>query len=329
MCGKAAAVWNVPRTLYGVGAVVSAEAMKRWNAVPRHALDAAQLAVDEKYRPSLEAMLHVGREMAWSFHDQRGYADLTLEQLEANSKGIHGYYACAYARQALDKAGIWVVIKRGTKSENGAGTGSRTVLSTYDPKGLLTQTTVGQPHADCDQPQWDSPTQIVTNHNGTNAQPQWENRQPQWDNPSALSNQLNTTTAPLAAAPVVVSTKSRDDEYPPLPAWAVVAPSNENKEYAEPRGHWDVPRVDDKDPKLLQLRNALRADPRNHEVARLDKYAKDVVTWCADLTPQQMIDVVHVMADIEPRDRDKKRRYDVLCTAATALQIHLPTGDTQ
>ena len=288
MCGKAAAVWNVPRTLYGVGAVVSAKALLAWHRVPLHVIETAQQAVAEKRRPSLDVMLHVGWQLAWAFNDQRGYADQTLHQLSTNSKGHYGTDACAAARFAFDQARIWVTVKPGAP-----GSGSWSVLSTYDPRGFLTNNATGLPHADCVQSQWDTAT-IAVGYSP-------ENNQTQRDYPTALSSSTKTTTAADSAA--VLSTS---DQRP-----------------------WDVPRVDDSDPRLLQVVRALKADPQGHRDAHLVKYAKDVVTLFPALTQKQHVDIVRTSADAEPPDVDRKRRYDALCTAATTLQIHLPTGDTQ
>lgn len=101
--------------------------MKGWQLVTPEMIEQARLSLDERHRPSAEAIELVGWILAVKTVSKRGYVDLTHEQIAAT---LHYNVSPAVIEQslrALTNGGIYRTLKRGT-----VGHGTQRVLVTVD-----------------------------------------------------------------------------------------------------------------------------------------------------------------------------------------------------
>ena len=106
---------------------MSSEAIKGWQLVTPEMIEQARLSLDERHRPSAEAIELVGLILAVHTVSKRGHVDLTHEQIAAR---LHHNVSPAVIEQslrALTNGGIYRTLKRGT-----VGHGTQRVLVTVD-----------------------------------------------------------------------------------------------------------------------------------------------------------------------------------------------------
>ena len=102
-----------------------------------HRIVAAQLAIDENRRPSLDKVEIVGRLVAGGVIDEVGYCDLTYEQIKAKSRNI----SISWVQPCLmvwTNSALLVTVRRSTRGLKGqSGRAPRRVFTFYDPHGLI------------------------------------------------------------------------------------------------------------------------------------------------------------------------------------------------
>ena len=279
---------------------MSRESLRAWKQITREQLEAARLTIDAKHRPSLEAMNAVGAALAWSFRNDRGYVDLTLEQLSENEKGIYSVETCKWAVIAHDRGRIWVNVERGGRERGG----TRRVMPTFDPKGLAAHAiTVGVSHRDDDLSEWEE--------QGITVGKEPENSESRWANPTALSRELRTTTTPPPAA-VVVGT---NDEAP--------------------RESWNQRPLDANDEAVKRLHRralcSLEKQQNRGDVERVRTWCQYVATWTADHSENVQLDLVLAAYAENPRGGTRPERKHVVqeLAAARGLIVSTPTTESE
>lgn len=252
---------------------MSGDAIRAWiRQVTGEMLTQAALTVPEKRRPAPDKLELVGKHLAESLKDGKGYVDETEQQIVA---GLHGTVSVSTVGDALDALReIWVPVKRGNK-----GYGTHRVFVLHDPKQLLKDHTQ----------QRDYPVMETGNNNGKSMPLQRENNAPQRGNPVTPEHNLNTA--------------------PPAPAgWGLCSPDDDAQHTPPCRVCADA--AGTYDPKLparlavavsAQLQ-ARRQSPLTADMThRLERHASILLRHYPDRTREQHIETLHLWVPLALR----------------------------
>lgn len=228
-------------------------------------LTQAALNVPEKRRPAPDKLELVGKHLAESLKDSKGYVDETEQQIV---DGLHGTLSTSTVGDALYALReIWVPVKRGNK-----GYGTHRVFVLHDPKQLLKDHTQ----------QRGNPVMETGNNNGKTMPLQRENNAPQRGNPVTPEQNLNTA--------------------PPAPAgWGLCSPDDDAQHTPPCRVCADA--AGTYDPKLparlavavsAQLQ-ARRQEPLTADMTnRLERHAPILLCHYPDRPIEQHIETLHL-----------------------------------
>jgi hypothetical protein len=93
--------------------------------------------VSENKRCSFELLVQVGQCVAVYTVQQRGYCDLTAQQIAEKLKGAYGVDSIQNALETLTRSGILYTHKRGGKGTDGKGRGTQRIVVGADTAGLI------------------------------------------------------------------------------------------------------------------------------------------------------------------------------------------------
>lgn len=133
---------------------MSGDAIKAWtNQVTKDDLLRAQNTMPLKRRPRLQNLELVGKHLAECLIDARGYVGETQDQIVA-SLHVLSLDQVGNCLQALDRGGLWVVIRTGAP-----GRATHRVFALHDPRDLLQRRGVNPVAMESERRGVDTPTQ--------------------------------------------------------------------------------------------------------------------------------------------------------------------------
>jgi hypothetical protein len=116
---------------------MGSQAIIAWDKVSPILIEQARYRVPENKRCSFELLVQVGACVAVYTVQQRGYCDLTAQQIAEKLKGAYGVDSVQNALETLTRSGILYTHKRGGKGIDGKGRGTQRVVVGADTAGLI------------------------------------------------------------------------------------------------------------------------------------------------------------------------------------------------